>query len=68
MQLSQNAVSNSNSKHINVRHHFLRELVCLGDISVSRALSEYQLADILTKALAFDMFVIHPRFLINSSV
>ena len=68
MQLSQNAVSNSNSKHIDVRHHFLRELVGQGDISVNRALSEYQLADILTKALTFDVFVIHRRFSINSSV
>ena len=30
--------------------------------------SKYQHADILTKALAFDVFVIHRRFLMNSSV
>ena len=34
-QLSQNPVSNSNSKHIDVRHHVLRELVRQGDVSVS---------------------------------
>ena len=27
VQLAQNPVTNSNLKHINVRHHFLRELV-----------------------------------------
>ena len=54
-QLSQNPVSNSNSKHIDVRHHFLRELVHQGDISsVVHVPSEYQHADILTKVLAFD--------------
>ena len=35
VQLSQNSVSNSNLKHIDVRHHFLRELVRQEDISVS---------------------------------
>ena len=68
VQLSQNPVSNSNSKHIDVRHHFLRELVRQGDISVSHVPSEDQHADILTKALAFDVFAIHRRFLMNLSV
>ena len=36
LQLSKNPVSNSNSKHIDVRHHFLRELVPQGDIIVNR--------------------------------
>ena len=65
VQLSQNLVSNSNSKHIDVRHHVLRELVRQGDVSVSHVPSEYQHADILTKALASDLFVVHRRFLMN---
>ena len=66
LQLSKNPVSNSNSKHIDVRHHFLRELVREGDIIiVNNVLSEYQHADILTKVLAFDLFAIHRRFLMN---
>ena len=32
MQLAQNPITNSNSKHIYVRHHFLRELVGRNDI------------------------------------
>ena len=67
LQLSKNTVSNSNSKHIDVRHHFLRELVRQGDIVVNHVSSEYQHADILTKVLAFDLFAIHPRFLTNLS-
>ena len=64
LQLSKNLVSNSNSKQIDV-HHFLRELVRQGDISVNRVPSEYQHADILRKVLAFDFFTIHRRFFIN---
>ena len=64
VQLWQNPVSNSKSKYIDVRHHFLRELVRQGDISVNHDPSEYQHTDILTKALAFDVFAIHRRFLI----
>ena len=62
LQLSKNPVSNSNSKHIDVRHHFLRELVRKGDIIVNRVPSEYQHADILTNFLTFDLFAIHRRF------
>ena len=56
LQLSNNLVLNSNSKYIDVHHHFLRELVRQGDISVNNVLSEYQYADVLTKVLAFDLF------------
>ena len=41
LQLSKNPVSNSNSKHIDVRHLFLRELVRQGDIIVNHVPSEY---------------------------
>ena len=68
VQLSRNPVSNSNSKHIDVRYHFSRELVRQGDISVSHVPPEYQHADMLMKALAFDVFAIHRRFLMNLSV
>ena len=48
---------------------FFRELVRRQeDISVSHAPAEYQHADILTRALAFDVFAIHRRFLTNLSV
>ena len=68
LQLSQNPVSNSNSKHIDVRHHFLRELVRQRDISMIYVLSGYQHTNILTKALAFDVFVIYRCFLMYLSV
>ena len=40
LQLSKNPVPNSNSKHIDVRHHFLRELVRQGDISTCGYIDE----------------------------
>ena len=59
VQLAQNPATNSNSKHSDVRHHFLRELVRQRDIKVVQATSEIQHAEILTKALAFDLFAFH---------
>ena len=41
VQLAQNPITNSNSKHIDVRHHFLRELVRQRDIKVVQAPSEF---------------------------
>ena len=66
VQLAQNPVTSSNSKHIDVRHHFLRELVRQRDIKVVvQVLSEFQHADILTKALAYDLFAFRRKFPIN---
>ena len=64
-QLAQNPVTNSNSKHIDARHYFLRELVHQRDIKVVQVPSEFQHADILTKALAFDLSAFHRKFLMN---
>ena len=65
VKLSINQVSNSNSKYIGVRHHFLRELIRQGNVRVNHVPSECQHADVLSKALAFDLFEIHRRFLTN---
>ncbi|CAB1098397.1 unnamed protein product [Ectocarpus sp. CCAP 1310/34] len=45
IQLAQNPISNSNSKHIDVRHHFLRKLVERKEILVIHVPSPYQRAD-----------------------
>ena len=67
LQLSKNPVSNSNSKHIDVCHHFLREPYRQGDIiSINHVPSEYQHVDIL-KILAFNLLAIHRRFFMNLS-
>ena len=65
VQLAQNPVTSSNSKRIDVRHHFLRELVRQRDTKVVQVPPEFQHGDILTKALAYDLFVFHRKFLMN---
>ena len=65
VQLAQNRATNSTSKDIDVRrHHFLREFVRQRDITVVRVPSEFQHADICTKALTCDVFAFHQKFLI----
>ena len=63
--LAENPLSSSNSKHIDVRHHFLRELVAKGDIVVKYVPSLEQHADILTKALARELFEKHRNFVLG---
>ncbi|CAB1118653.1 unnamed protein product [Ectocarpus sp. CCAP 1310/34] len=65
IQLAQNPISNSNSKHIDVRNHFLRELVERKEISVIHVPSLYQRADFLTKSLSKDAFESHRDFVMN---
>ena len=52
----------SNSKHLDVRYHFLRELVGKGGLSVKYLRTEGQRADILTKADARESFEKHRDF------
>ncbi|GJW14536.1 hypothetical protein Tco_0018669 [Tanacetum coccineum] len=46
-----NNVQHSRSKHINIRHHFIREWVEKGVVELYFVTMDYQLADIFTKAL-----------------
>ncbi|GJZ01121.1 putative ribonuclease H-like domain-containing protein [Tanacetum coccineum] len=46
-----NNVQHSRSKHIDIRHHFIREQVEKGLVELYFMRTEYQLADIFTKAL-----------------
>ena len=67
LQRAHNPITNSNSKHIDVRHHFIRELVGRKEISVISTPSEYQHADFLTKVLAVrvEAFEFHRNFVMN---
>ena len=63
--LGDNPVCASNSKHIDVRHHFLRELVSRGEFDIVAVESEQQHADFLTKALAGPVFRFHRDFVMD---
>ena len=64
--LAENPLSSSRSKHIDVRHHFLRNLTEWGVIEVTHFLSEKQNKDILTKALPIDLFEVHRDLALDS--
>nr|GEV83884.1 hypothetical protein [Tanacetum cinerariifolium] len=56
-----NNVQHSRSKHIDIRYHFIKEQVENGVIELYFVNTEYQLADLFTKALGRDII----EFLIN---
>ena len=59
LRLQKIPLSSCRSKHIDVRHHFLRNLTEEGVIEITHFPSEEQDADILTKALPRDLFEVH---------
>ncbi|GKC11803.1 hypothetical protein Tco_1008585 [Tanacetum coccineum] len=46
-----NLVLHSTTKHIDIRYHFIRDLILKGDIELHFIPTQYQLADIFTKPL-----------------
>ena len=63
IDVAKNILSSSNSKHIDVRYHFLRELVGTVDLSVTYLRAEDQHGDILTQAIGKESFEKHRDFL-----
>jgi hypothetical protein len=51
IRMADNPVEHSRTKHIDIRHHFLRDHQQKGDIEVFYVSTENQLADIFTKPL-----------------
>jgi hypothetical protein len=51
VKIANNPVLHSRTKHIDIRHHFLRDHVAKGDIILEGVRSKDQLADIFTKPL-----------------
>ncbi|KAJ4751816.1 polyprotein [Rhynchospora pubera] len=54
--IAKNPVHHNRTKHIDIRMHFIRELIEKGEIKLEYIGTEYQVADILTKALALKKF------------
>ena len=65
MQLAQNPLSAKRTKHIDVRFHFIRDLVKWGKVVVKHVDTDSQRADCLTKSLAWDKFSAHGDCLMN---
>ena len=54
--LTKNPIQHSRTKHIDVRHHFIRDHVLNNDVVLEFIDTKHQLADIFTKALNEDQF------------
>ena len=52
--LSRNTKDHGKVKHIDIRHHYLRELLRAGTITIEQVPSEENLADLFTKPLPRD--------------
>ena len=63
--LAQNPACTSNSKHIDVPHYFLRDLIFKGEFVITHIESDDQHADFLTKPLDYTAFCYHRDFLMN---
>jgi len=57
--LSKNHIFHKQSKHIDMRYHFIREMVNGKEIYVQFCRSEEQFVDIFTKPLGNELFKIH---------
>lgn len=56
IDLSNNPIQHSRTKHIEIRHHFLRDNVQKGNITIEKVASEDNIADIFTKPLKRELF------------
>nr|GEW07522.1 retrovirus-related Pol polyprotein from transposon TNT 1-94 [Tanacetum cinerariifolium] len=56
IDLSKNPMQHSRTKHIKIRHHFFRDNVQKGHISIKKVSSVDNIADILTKPLKLESF------------
>ena len=56
INISENPVQHSWTKHIEVRHHFIRDHVEKGDVFLEFVPTQTQLADIFTKPLNEEQF------------
>ena len=56
INISKNPIQHSRTKHIDIRHHFIRDLVEEKAIKLEHVATKLQLADIFTKALDANQF------------
>ena len=65
IHLACNPATTPNSKHIDIRHHFIRDRVERGEFKVVHVRSDLQRADFLTKPLPKETFCAHRDFVMN---
>ena len=58
-------VSSRHTRHVDVKHHIVRDAVESGVVEIHHVKSGEQQADVLTKALNVNTFETHARFFLN---
>jgi len=56
INISKNLIQHSRTKHIDIRHHFIKDLVEENIVTLEHVATKEQLADIFTKALDAKQF------------
>jgi len=56
INISKNPIQHSRTKHIDIRHHFIRDLVEENIVTLEHVVTEEQLVNIFTKALDAKQF------------
>jgi hypothetical protein len=56
INLTKNPIQHSRTKHIEIKHHFIRDHVAKGDVCINFISTDEQLADIFTKPLSTERF------------
>ena len=56
IKLSKNPVFHDKSKHIEIKYHFIRDMVMKGVVKLEYIATDEQVADVLTKPLAREKF------------
>jgi hypothetical protein len=59
IRLGHNPVLHGRTKHIEVRHHYIREVVANGNVELRYVFTDKNVADIMTKALGKSKFFYH---------
>lgn len=54
--MTRNPVLHNRTKHIAIKHHFIRELVVEGEVELEFCRTDQQLADLFTKSLSRGKF------------
>ena len=65
IHLAKNSATTLNSKHIDIRHHFIRERMANGEFEVVHVPYDEQHADFLTKSLHQGAFEVYRNFVMN---
>ena len=64
--MATNRFSSRRTRHVDVKHHIVRDAVESGVVRINYVKLGEQHADVLTKALDVNSFKTHARFLLNA--